>query len=330
MSKAKNYAEKFGETRYVAYVVQREGGPRFVDLGGAATIDAKIEKLRAALRDVRRAGRGDVSAVKEAARVVDEQVMRPVRALLGPTRRVFLSPDGALNLIPLAALVDERGKYLVEGYTLTYLTSGRDSAAPGGSGKSKGPPLVLADPLFDDGGGSGGKAETLNVVARRDVDFSDVDFSKLSYSPLPGTAEEARTLGALMPQARLLYRAEATEAALKQFHSPRILHVATHGFFLKDEAGAADSRGIVLSGNSKGDAGRAKSLLLRSGLIMAGVNQRRSGVGEDGVLTAAGSSRTRPLGHETRCAVSVRDGTRRREKRCGRLWPAPCAGVGGE
>jgi CHAT domain-containing protein len=52
--------------------------------------------------------------------------MRPVRKLLGETRRVFLSPDSALNLIPFGALVDEQNRYLVENYSLTYLTSGRD------------------------------------------------------------------------------------------------------------------------------------------------------------------------------------------------------------
>ena len=52
--------------------------------------------------------------------------MRPVRKLLGETRTVFLSPDGGLNLIPFGALVDEQNRYLVENYSLTYLTSGRD------------------------------------------------------------------------------------------------------------------------------------------------------------------------------------------------------------
>jgi hypothetical protein len=33
--------------------------------------------------------------------------MQPVRANLGKTRHVFIAPDGALNLIPFAALVDE-------------------------------------------------------------------------------------------------------------------------------------------------------------------------------------------------------------------------------
>ena len=60
------------------------------------------------------------------ARALDERVMRPVRKLLGESRQLFLSPDGALNLLPFAALVDEGDRYLVETYTLTYLTSGRD------------------------------------------------------------------------------------------------------------------------------------------------------------------------------------------------------------
>lgn len=275
---------KFGAARYLAYVARREGEPQFVELGDAATIDRSVERLRVALRDAKAAARGDAGASKEAARALDEQVMRPVRALLGATRRIFLSPDGALNLIPYASLVDERGKYLVEDYTLTYLTSGRDLLRLGTTGESRQPPLVLANPLFDDTGASDGKTETLDATARRDVAFDDVDFSKIRYVPLPGTAEEAKALGSLLPGARLLSTRDATEAALKQLQAPRVLHVATHGFFLKDEASANGTRGLGLG--APGDV-RGKNLLLRSGLILAGVNQRQSGANEDGVLTAA-------------------------------------------
>ena len=284
--------EWYGATRYVAYVARREGEPQFVDLGEAAAIEANVEKLRVALRDGKRAAIGDVAAVKEAARVVDKQVMRPVRELLGATRRIFLSPDGALNLIPFAALVDERGKYLIEDYTLTYLTSGRDLLRLGVTGESKSPPLVLANPLYDDSGQ--GKFEPLEVAAKRDVDFNAIDFSKVLYLPLPGTADEAKTLSALMPGARMLSAAEATEGALKQIRGPRILHVATHGFFLTDQPRPAESREFGLgAGTSSGGIAAApavaspgENLLLRSGLILAGVNQRQSGTNEDGVLTA--------------------------------------------
>ena len=294
-AKAQPGEEKFGAARYVAYVARREGEPQFVDLGEAAAIEANVEKLRAALRDDKRAAGGDVAAVKEAARVVDEQVMRPVRGLLGATRRIFLSPDGALNLIPFAALVDEQGKYLVENYTLTYLTSGRDLLRLQVTGESKQPPVVLANPLYDTRGNSA--AEMLAVAAKRDVEFSAIDFSKLRYPPLPGTAEEAKALSALMPEARVLTAAEATEAALKQTRSPRILHVATHGFFLTDQSRAVETEtrqltlklGAAQSDIAAASAGtpRGENLLLRSGLILAGVNQRRSGANEDGVLTAA-------------------------------------------
>jgi tetratricopeptide (TPR) repeat protein len=208
---------KFDAARYVAYVVGREGEPQFVDLGEAAAIEANVEKLRAALRDGESAAGGDVAAVKAASRAVDEQVMRPVRGLLGETRRIFLSPDGALNLIPFAALVDEHGKYLVEDYTLTYLTSGRDLLRLGVTGESKGPPLVLANPLYD---GGGGQAATLEASAQRDVNFNAVDFSKVRFSPLPGTAEEAKALGVLMPGARVLSAAEATEGGVKTDSRP--------------------------------------------------------------------------------------------------------------
>src|SRR5262249_61813682 len=91
--------------------------------------------------------------VNKLARDLDALVMAPVCKLLGETRWVFLSPDGVLNLVPFAALVDEGGRYLVEGYAFTYLTSGRDllrlredTPAP------REEPMIVADPDFDASG----------------------------------------------------------------------------------------------------------------------------------------------------------------------------------
>jgi CHAT domain-containing protein len=86
-------------------------------------------------------------------------------------------------------------------------------------------------------------------------------------------------------------RGQATEAALKQLHSPGILHVATHGFFLRDQEirliGARDlSVDTVQSGGASDQL--IENPLLRSGLALAGVNQRmgHDDQGDDGVLTA--------------------------------------------
>jgi CHAT domain-containing protein len=81
--------------------------------------------------DFRKALRSTLSSnVKPVARTLDEKLMQPVRKLLGNTRTVLLSPDSQLNLIPFAALVDENNRYLVENYSITYLSSGRDLLRP--------------------------------------------------------------------------------------------------------------------------------------------------------------------------------------------------------
>jgi CHAT domain-containing protein len=101
-------------------VLPQKGPPACVDLGETQPIDTAVTRLRRALS--RAAGPN----VPKLARDLDALVMAPVRKLLGETHWVFLSPDGALNLVPFAALVDEGGRYLVESYAFIYLTSGRD------------------------------------------------------------------------------------------------------------------------------------------------------------------------------------------------------------
>src|SRR5207248_1429374 len=230
--KAVNSDEAFGKPHYVAYVVRREAAPHGNDLGEAKAINDAIDAWRRALRDPQR------SDTRELARVVDEKVMRPIRELLGDAKQLLVSPDGELNLIPFAALVDEQNHYLIERYSFTYLTSGRDLLRLQVRRESKGPPVVVADPAF--GGpalvASSGRAGADNsgVSARPRIDYAQVFFGTL-----PGAAEEVRALRGLLPQASFLTREQATKAALKKLSGPSILHVATHGFFLQDEQQAA-------------------------------------------------------------------------------------------
>ena len=65
--------------------------------------------------------------------------------------------------------------------------------------------------------------------------------SEVYFAPLGGTAQEARTIQTLFPEANLLTGPQATESALKQVGAPRVLHIATHGFFLQDVENAAGS-----------------------------------------------------------------------------------------
>jgi CHAT domain-containing protein/tetratricopeptide (TPR) repeat protein len=281
--KAKSGAEKWGAPRYLAYVERGDMAvPQYVDLGEATLIDAGIQRLRAALRN---SGR-DVRAVS---RDLDERIMRPIRNLLGPLRRLFLSPDGALNLIPFAALVDEHGKYLVENYSLTYLTSGRDLLRLQSKAVSRQAPLIMADPLYDMAAGSS------TSISQDGQNRRSLDFTLPKYERLNATAEEAAVLGKLWPHARVLTKDDAAESALKQVRGPSILHIATHGFFLADQrrGNAANRFGAnaqVGESASPSPARRSENPLLRSGLALAGANQLQDGKGDDGILTALEAS----------------------------------------
>lgn len=54
----------------------------------------------------------------------DKLVMQPVRKLLGDKKHLLIAPEGTLNVVPFDAFVDENGKYLIENYETTHLTSG--------------------------------------------------------------------------------------------------------------------------------------------------------------------------------------------------------------
>jgi CHAT domain-containing protein/Flp pilus assembly protein TadD len=222
--------EKSKPPRYLAYLLPAEGKPNWVDLGEAASIDRAVDAWRKALRSPNR------TDVKRLARAVDEKVMRPVRSLLsqmpGDTSRLLIAPDGSLNLIPFAALVDERNRYLIERYSISYLTCGRDLLRLGTPQLSKGAPLLVANPDFGRfttiamrGGENSGKSRGRNRSQ------AQIDPKQIFFQPLPATEDEALAIKAVLPKASVLRRDEATETALKQADRPQILHIATHGFF---------------------------------------------------------------------------------------------------
>jgi CHAT domain-containing protein len=191
---------------------------------------------------------------------------------------LLISPESQLNLIPFAALVDEDNRYLVQDYQITYLNSGRDLLKRVPS--SNAPPVLVANPDYDDG-------ENIDIATRR----GSRDLANLRFGSLPGTAAEAEAIAPLFPKITILTESNATEQALKQISAPQILHIATHGFFLEDVELVASpnfryNRSLWVTPDPNAIAVvNAENPLLRSGLALAGFNNRRSG-SEDGVLTA--------------------------------------------
>lgn len=269
-------SEAYGAPRYVAYVLRRTGEPQAVELGDQQMIDAAIERWRKALRD------RHVTEVKKLGRAVDRLVMQPLRSLLGQTRRVLIAPDGALNLVPFAALVDGRNEYLIKRYHFSYLTSGRDLLRLQVKQPSRQNALVIANPDFGPSATTAGQTER-GLVARPVTVPAEGNTSILSiafFPALPGTAGEANALKDLLPEAAIYSAHQATESQLKQANGPAILHVATHGFFLPDAATGRHAASADLSTGL-----RLENPLLRSGLALAGANHLKGGA-DDGIFTA--------------------------------------------
>jgi CHAT domain-containing protein/Tfp pilus assembly protein PilF len=285
--KAESNSEAYKEPRYIAYVLRRTGEVRWRDLGDAKAIDEAIGFLRETLRDPLRRD------ARKRARDVDEKVMQPVRALIGDTNQLLISPDGALNLIPFEALVDEQGRYLIQRYSFAYLTSGRDllrlQVARTGHNSS----LVIADPSFGEPDlpqqARAGDADDHSRAKNRESKTIATDLSSVYFAPLTGAAQEARSIKLLFPEADILLSQQATESSLKQSAAPRILHIATHGFFLTDGPASSAAGPNLQATRAISASAKVENPLLRSGLALAGANLHRSS-GDDGILTALEAS----------------------------------------
>lgn len=266
-----HYRQAEPELRYLAYVLHPEGAPVAIDLGGARVIDEAAGKLRAVL------SRPDQD-VTRAARALFDLVVKPLERALGGKTEIFLSPDGALNAVPFAALMGADG-FLVEKYTFTYLTSGRDLLRFGAEKPVEGPIVAFANPAFGDADGKPREAKT--------------KLARAVFHSLPGTQAEADMLSELFPSTVVHVGADASEATLKKLSRPFALHLATHGFFLSSEslANMSGKAGSSLDNEAaRQQLAVAENPLLRSGLAFAGATGLRGQDGEDGVLTALEAS----------------------------------------
>ncbi len=277
--KAKEEGARWGAPRYVAYVLHHTGEPSVIDLGAAHPVDELVSEFRAALSDPNN------TFYKEVAQELFQKLIKPLEPHFGRNKRLLFSPDGALNLIPFAALVDEEGKYLSQRFELTYLTSGRDLLRIAAQSSARSSAVVMADPDYGKSATAGLPLDTGLTSARS----ADLDRSGLVFPALEGTAAEAKALQGLLKldAEHVLTGTNATEARLKTLQGPWILHLATHGFFLTDrEIERAALKSVGFSSDTP-PLPLSENPLLRSGLALAGANGRRSGERDDGILTAA-------------------------------------------
>ena len=295
------------EPSYLAFVLSAgDSRPVLVPLGSAAGIEALVLQWRKQLdQEAIAAGAGATRGEASYRRVAGElrrQVWDPLSGHLSNAKRVFVVPDGALHLVSLAALPTAASSYLVEtGPVIHYLSAERDLVQAEGDPLTGRGLLALGDPAFDQS-----SVAVASAAAFRGTRSGCPDFQSIRFESLPASLKEVDAVVALWNQAQgggpkvplrspmvpsgalRLTGAAASESAFKaQASGRRVLHVATHGFFLDARcASSPDPSGKSTAALSAGVV-RQNPLVL-SGLILAGANHRNATTPdqEDGVLTA--------------------------------------------
>jgi CHAT domain-containing protein/Tfp pilus assembly protein PilF len=290
--RAKGKIPHWGEVRYTALTLDPAGKVTVVPLGAGSPIDAAVKKFLAQVTDDKAAT--DAKVGEELGKLVAQ----PLESTWKDHSRVYLSPDGQLNLIPFWALPLGKGP-LIDTLEIAYVTSGRDllrptNAAPGTD------VVVMAKPDFVPGlkAARGDDLRALELVdgpATSDTstaapkgDGSERGGLRLKAAPSPllGTAQEASAIKQILPRASTITGGRASKEALLGLQAPGVLHVATHGLFRAVAPPARNTRGLELEENSGiGTVAAGQQVsdpLVSSMLLMA--NAGRPLPGGDGVV----------------------------------------------
>lgn len=194
-----------------------------------------------------------------------DQFWAPVEPAIRGKKTLYLSLDGIYNQINLNTLKKKDGTdYIVKLHDIIILGNSRDL-------------LAL-------------KAKKPGVLKKNALLLGFPDYASTEIPPLPATKVEIDGISKILKtagyQVTQYTQKTATEANLKSIKGPTLVHIATHGYFLKD----VESDGTAFGVNTE-NAGN--NPLLRSGLMLANAGHTVSGTespniesNDNGILTA--------------------------------------------
>jgi CHAT domain-containing protein/Tfp pilus assembly protein PilF len=272
------------QSRYGAVVITQHEA-KWVALGAATEIEKSVQLYQKSAR-----GKTDQTTLGKVLRSLHAQVWEPIEKVLpSGTTKVIVSPDAELNFVSFATLVGPDDKFVAEKYSVHYVASGRDLLRQTNTSGNK-ETDVYANADF----ASQAKAPTSArdpAVALRSIEMRDL--RSISLSPLPGTATEAAALEKRPGITKLFLGPKATEAELRKVNAPRVLHLATHGFFLPEMELAKDQTSAI---EREQDIPKAQLVnpMHRSGLALSGAqstlqawsNGNVPPIENDGIVTA--------------------------------------------
>ena len=299
-----------GKSTLIASVLTWEGDKPVYKLAtypDLSAINAAIQKYRTDIQNEEI----ELDDLQDSGQAVYNLVWLPLNAALGARTNVYVVPDGMLNILPISALVTKDGKYLIEKIDLHVLGSSRD-LLPSAIPAAKGGYIIDAGPDYNTDAPT--QQEEVEKAKHRSATFTtdqrgidergiagDVrgmasGLRGLHFDPLPGAEREGQLIQKTVEgggkSTVIFLKGDAQEKSLRELgEPPEILHIATHGFFLKADD---NLRRRLLSLQRGSDAQLpppGDNPLLRAGLAFAGINANAPVLGEidtdnDGVLTA--------------------------------------------
>lgn len=190
------------------------------------------------------------------------QYWEPVEPLIKGYNQVYLSLDGVYNQINVNTFRKPDGSYLLSDHNFLLLGSTAALANTANNTSTAQTACLIGYPEY------GGKV-----------------------TPLPGTKVEVTNIGSMLAnrnyKVNIYTGNDATETKFKALVNPKILHVATHGYFMEDVK-LKENKVFGINAESAKDNPLLRAGLLLTGAGGAGDNQavRTLESDDNGILTA--------------------------------------------
>jgi len=225
---------------------------------------------------------------------------KPISDKIGDAKTIYVSLGGVYNNINLNTIYNPTtGKYLLEEKDIRIVNSAREfilNKERATKTYTNNTASLFGFPNFD--GNTTVSAEVSDLFAStRDLNSFWLDSltrGGLKAKPLPATKTEVENISATLKskgwQVTNYLADNASETNLKTQQSPRVLHIATHGYFFPDIP-MEDKDQTRFLGMDRQQV--VQDPMLRSGLLLTGANRTLKGevsTGENGLLSAAEAS----------------------------------------
>jgi CHAT domain-containing protein/Flp pilus assembly protein TadD len=287
---------------YAALIInnRKSENPELVLIENGNELENKWIRLYSNLIDKQRKGLMDLQSVNNDLKELHRQFWKPIQEKLKGINKVYISLDGVYNKINLMTLLNpETNKSILEEIELLILTSTRDLIEWHGEAMYNGSEnknvSLFGNPKYNiDSSEYVRLTSTFADDRTRDHYLLGSEFDSLTgigISELPGTKKEVEFIKEEFQDygwdVDTYLGKDAIEEAVKVLINPRVLHIATHGKFLKDVELQSEYLTIGIE-----KVRYIQNPLLRSYLLFAGAEQtlkepnKYKGNIDDGLLTA--------------------------------------------